>query len=278
VAGDGVWTRSVHGKGSRKEATKFPIEVSRSRWTDAEGSTASDALGRASGRIAHKLNNLMQPIIGLTQLELDQLPDEGTAEQMDSRGNLAMILESSRQTLEVIRKVLMFARRAKPELTPVDFPAALNRAITSFGKLLPRGVHVEQLIDAAAVGVATINDTELTEVMANLAVNAADAMGGNGVLTIRLDRIELTEAAASLGIAAGSWFRISVADTGNGMDAETKAQIFEPFFTTKPIGQRTGLGLAITYGVLRDWKGAIAVDSMLGCGSTFTLYIPVTPT
>jgi len=160
VAGDGVWTRSVYGNGSRKDATKFPIEVSRTRWTDAEGSTASDALGRASGRIAHKLNNLMQPIIGLTQLELDQLPDEGTAEQMDSRGNLTMILESSRQTIEVIRKVLMFARGSKPALTPVDLPAALNRAITSFGKLLPRGVHVEQFIDAAAVGVATINDTE----------------------------------------------------------------------------------------------------------------------
>jgi signal transduction histidine kinase len=172
----------------------------------------------------------------------------------------------------------MFARKAKPAVAPVDFPAALRRSMAFFAALLPTGVDLEQVIDAAAVGVATINEAELDEVMANLAANAAYAMDGNGTLTVRLDRLEMTEAAASLGIAAGSWFRISVADTGLGMDAETKAQIFEPFFTTKPIGQGTGLGLSIAYGVLRDWKGAIAVDSTVGFGSTFALYVPVSRT
>jgi signal transduction histidine kinase len=103
-------------------------------------------------------------------------------------------------------------------------------------------------------------------------------MDGKGTLTIRLDRLELTEAAASLGIAAGCWFRISITDSGHGMNAETKAQIFEPFFTTKSIGQGTGLGLSIVYGVLRDWKGSIKVDSTVNCGSTFNLYIPVSQT
>jgi signal transduction histidine kinase len=113
--------------------------------------------------------------------------------------------------------------------------------------------------------------------MSNLASNAAYAMDGSGTLTIRVDRPVLTEAAALLGIAAGPTFRISVADTGYGMDADTKVQAFEPFFTTKPIGLGSGLGLSMAYGVLRDWKGAIAVESMVGGGSTFTLYIPVAP-
>jgi signal transduction histidine kinase len=100
-------------------------------------------------------------------------------------------------------------------------------------------------------------------------------MDGSGRLTVCFDRLELAETAASLGIAPGSWFRITVADTGRGMDDATKAQIFEPFFTTKPIGQGAGLGLSITSGVLRDWRGAVVVDSTVGHGSTFALYVPV---
>jgi signal transduction histidine kinase len=308
LAGCENLARSINGSGRRKDGTQFPIEVSRARWTDAQGGLACGAivrdvterhraeaearrreaaahshdklaaLGRTAGGVAHELNNLLQPIIGLTQLELDQLPAEGTDEQIESRESLAMVLESASQAREVVRKVLMLARKAKPALAAVDFPAALGRSIASFAAQLPPGVCLEQVIDAAAVGVATINEAELDEVMANLAFNAADAMDGKGTLTIRLDRLELTEADASQGIAAGSWFGISVADTGHGMDAETRAQIFEPFFTTKPIGQGTGLGLSIAYGVLRDWKGAIAVDSTVGGGSTFSLYIPVTST
>jgi PAS domain S-box-containing protein len=308
VAGVEVAIRSCDGKGRRRDGTEFPIEVSRANWADAQGCRASGAilrdltqrrcaeaearrreaadqtrdklaaLGRTAGGIAHELNNLLQPIIGLTQLELESLPAEGTVEQMETRDSLAMILESGKQARNVVRKVLMFARKAKPELKLVDFPAALRRTIASFGKLLPPGIHVDQIIDDDAAGCATVNEAELAEVMANLAANAAYAMDGRGTLTIRLDRVEAPENGASLGIAAGAAFRIVVADTGHGMDADTAAQIFEPFFTTKPIGQGPGLGLSIAYGVLRDWKGAIAVNSTVGRGSTFTLYVPVTKT
>ena len=159
----------------------------------------------------------------------------------------------------------------------VDFPAALRRSMASFGELLPPGVHLEQIIDATAAGVATINESELAEIMANLAINAVHAMDGKGTLTIRLDRLELTEAAASSGVAAGCWFRISIADNGHGMDAKTKAQIFEPFFTTKAIGRHGPRPIN------RLWRAARlerrhTVDSTVGRGSTFTLYIPVSQT
>jgi PAS domain S-box-containing protein len=299
--------RSSTGTGRRKDGTQFPVEVSRASWVDAQGCTASAAivrdvterrlveaetrrreaaahdqdklaaLGRIAGGIAHELNNLLQPIIGLTQLELDQMPSEGTAEQIDSRESLAMVLESGQHARNVVRKLLMFARKAKPELAPTDFPAALRQAVASFGKQLPHDIVVDCVIDDSTAGLANINETELTEVMTNLALNAAYAMAGHGTVTIKADRVEAPEA-ASLGIAMGPVFRISVTDTGCGIDAETRAQIFEPFFTTKPVGQGTGLGLSIAHGVLRDWKGAIAVDTAVGRGSTFTLYVPVIPT
>jgi signal transduction histidine kinase len=236
------------------------------------------ALGRVAGGVAHELNNLLQPIIGLTQLELDTLPSEGSAEQIESRESLDTIMDCARQARDVVRKVLMFARKAKPELAPADFAAAVSRTIASFGKLLPPGVRVDEIIDAGAVGLATINEAELAEVMASLADNAAYAMDGSGALTIKVDRLELIEAASTLGIAAGCYFRVVVADTGHGMDAATREQVFEPFFTTKPIGQGTGLGLSIVHGVLRDWKGAVTVDSSTGVGSTISLYVPVTET
>jgi len=301
-----AWPSDGHGR--RKDGSEFPIEVARASWLDEQGCTASAAivrdlterrlaeaeagrreeaartrdkfaaLGRTAGGLAHELNNLLQPVIGLTQLELDELPEAGTDAQMESRENFTVILESGTQAREVVRKLLMFARKAKPELTPVDLPNALRRVLASLGKTLPPGVGIDQAIDDAAIGFARINEAELAEVMSNLAANAAYAMDGQGILTICCDHVELTDMAASLGIATGPYFRISVADTGQGMDAETKAHIFEPFFTTKPIGQGTGLGLSMAYGVLHDWKGAIVADSTVGCGSTFTLYIPVTET
>lgn len=297
LAGDEAPTRPSTGNGRRKNGDRFPAEVSRASWIDAHGCTASAAivrdvterrraetaahtrdklaaLGRIAGGVGHELNNLLQPIIGLAQLELDQLPSQGTPEQIETRDSLAVILESANQAREVVRKLLMFARKAKPELAPVDFPAALGRVIASLGKQLPPQIHLDCAVEPGAAGLANINETELAEVMTQLALNAADAMGGCGTVTIKADRLGSPDR-ASLGIAAGPAFRVSVIDSGHGIDEKAKAQIFEPFFTTKAIGQGTGLGLSIVYGVLRDWKGAIAVESVAGHGSTFTFYVPV---
>jgi PAS domain S-box-containing protein len=298
--GGAASVRPRGGNGLRKDGSQFPVEVSRASWTDAQGCEASGAivrdvterqraeaaahardklaaLGRVAGGLAHELNNLLQPIIGLTQLELDQLPGEGTDEQMESRESLAMVLDSGKQASEVVKKLLMFARKAKPPVAPVEVAATLGR-IDLFGKQPPPGICVDQIIDENAVGISMINESELTEVMRILAANAAFAMDGCGTVTIRVDRVELADTAASLGIAAGPTFRISVADTGCGIDAGNMAQIFEPFFTTKPVGQATGLGLSVAYSVMHDWKGAIAVDSAVGSGSTFTLYLPIART
>ncbi|MDP3691352.1 GAF domain-containing protein [Bradyrhizobium sp.] len=301
-------TRLSEGNGRRKDGTEFPIEISRADWIDAQGHKASGAilrdlterrraeaeayrrqaadqahdklaaLGRVAGGVAHELNNLLQPVIGLSQLELDSLPGEGSTEQTETRESLATILECGIQMRSVVRKILMFSRKTKPERTQLHFTAALDRACKFAGKLLPPGIHVNKVVSNELTGFATINEAELVELLTNLAVNAAYAMDGNGTLSVMVDRLDLAESAASpLGIPSGAYFKVGISDTGHGMDAVTKAQILEPFFTTKPIGEGTGLGLSMVYGVLRDWNGAIEVESTIDVGSTFTLYIPVTP-
>jgi signal transduction histidine kinase len=297
---------SSNGVGRHKNGTKFPIEVSRAAWIDAQGRSASGAivrdvterhlaeaaqrrrdaadqvqekmaaLGRVAGGVAHELNNLLQPVIGLAQLELDELPNTRTAEQDDSHENLATIIECGNQMRSVVRKILMFARKAKPELTQLDFPAALDRAGAFVGNLLPAGIRVNRVAGDEAVGFANINEPELIEVITNIATNAAHAMEGKGTLSVGINRVVLSATwATPLGLPPGDYFKVALSDSGHGMDTETKARILEPFFTTKPVGEGTGLGLSMVYGVMRDWKGALNVDSAVGVGSTFTLYVPV---
>jgi signal transduction histidine kinase len=126
---------------------------------------------------------------------------------------------------------------------------------------------------------AAINRTQLTQVLTNLIVNAAHAMKGRGTITVTLDRVEPDKrAAATLEIEAGRpYLTLAVADTGHGMDAATQKRIFEPFFTTKPIGEGTGLGLPVAYGILKSWNGATGLTSRVGIGTVFTLYIPIVP-
>lgn len=203
-----VLTGSTEGNGRRKDGTEFPIEISRADWIDAQGHKASGAilrdlterhrieadlrsreaadraqdklaaLGRVAGGVAHELNNLLQLVIGLTQLELDSLPAQGSSEQAETRESLATILECGNQMRSVVRKILMFSRKTKPERKPFDFPAVLNRACTFAGKLLPPGIHVNKVVGNDVVGLATIDEAELVEVLTNLAVNASYAMEG----------------------------------------------------------------------------------------------------
>ncbi len=267
----------------RKDGSEFHVDVARARWTDSQDDHAASyilrditeriraeaelrlrdaadqrkdklaALGRIAGGVAHELNNLLQPVIGLAALEMEALPADGTAEQMESYENLATIVECGNQMRGVVRKILMFARKVNPELSSLDFAEVLRRTVKFVAKLLPPGIDVVAPLQGGGKGRAAINEFELVEVMTNLAVNAADAMQGRGRLAIDLDCVDLPPAlAAQLAIPGGQYFKVSIADTGHGIDAAILAQIFEPFFTTKPIGKGTGLGLAMVYGVLQS--------------------------
>jgi two-component system, cell cycle sensor histidine kinase and response regulator CckA len=300
--------RSGEGRGLRKDGSDFPIHLTRASCLDAEnrpacavllrdiseqrraeetalrhaeverGQEKLAALGRLAGGVAHEMNNLLQPVIGLTELELSALPQAGTEQERDTRENLEMVLECGQQMRCIVRKILTFARKDKPEAGSVDFLTALRGAISFVRDLLPPGIRIDEAIPGEASGAAVVDAGELTQIMMNLAVNAGHAMHGRGTLSIDLRRTPLATEAEDIGIQPGTYFIVTVADTGHGMDAATAAQIFEPFFTTKPVGEGTGLGLSMVYGVLRDWKGTVTVESMIGHSTKFTLYIPVAET
>ena len=229
-----------------------------------------EAVGRLSGGIAHDFNNLLGVIIGYSQVLKRTLPP-GTpflehAEEIEKAGQRAASLT---------RQLLAFSRQQ------VLAPAVLNinTLISEMEKMLPRliGEDIEIVIALdPAIGRVKADHGQLEQVVMNLAVNARDAMPDGGKVIITTTNVVLDEAwtRSHPGSKAGDFVMLSVADTGTGIDSETLAHIFEPFFTTKERGKGTGLGLATVYGVVKQSGGYVWVESVLGKGAAFEIYLP----
>lgn len=231
------------------------------------------SLGELAGGIAHEINNLLHPIISLSEtVRARCAPIAGTETDED----LATVIESAHQARDIVRKILMFARRETSALTPIALAEEIRRTASFVRSLLPPAVVLRE--DPTTVtGMATINSVEMTQVLTNLAINAGHAMHGRGTITLSLAAATLSgDEAAALKLAPGPYFKLAVADTGCGMDEATRQRVFDPFFTTKPVGEGSGLGLSVVHGIVRGWNGAIAVESEIGRGSVFTIYIPET--
>jgi signal transduction histidine kinase len=254
-------------------------DITEQRQRDAElrESERLAALGQLAGGVAHEINNLLQPIISLTEIVQDDLAARATQEvDAELLEHLAVVMTCGRQARDIVRKILRYARQETPTLKPTKLSEILDRAIALVRDLLPPGVKlsVHDAIDTDDE--ALVDAGELTQVIANLAVNADHAMKSQGALDISLERTQLTaDTATALGMPIGSYFLVKVADTGCGMDAATQARIFDPFFTTKPVGQGTGLGLSMVHGIIKSWGGAISVASTVGKGTEFRLYVPI---
>lgn len=234
------------------------------------------ALGQLAGGVAHELNNLLQPILSYTDLVLAEI---GLNYPLAAK-RLDRVLASAEKARDIVRGILRFSRGEGAELVVMELHAALAEAIAFVRGLLPVTVAVNcaglEGEFGPDLGYARINAVELTQVFSNLLTNAAHAMEGRGTVTIeaRVNRIAPFQAFV-LGVAPGRFCVITVCDTGPGMDETVLAHLFDPFFTTKPIGQGTGLGLSVVYGILQNWRGAISVKSEPGSGAHFTLYIPI---
>ncbi len=229
-----------------------------------------EAVGRLSGGIAHDFNNLLGVIIGYSQVLKRTLPP-GTAflehaEEIEKAGQRAASLT---------RQLLAFS--CQQVLAPAVLN--LNSLISEMEKMLPRliGEDIEIVIALdPAIGRVKADHGQLEQVVMNLAVNARDAMpdGGKVVITTANAVLDETWTRSHPGSKAGDFVMLSVADTGTGIDSETLAHIFEPFFTTKERGKGTGLGLATVYGVVKQSGGYVWVESALGKGTAFQIYLP----
>ena len=230
------------------------------------------ALGQLAGGVAHEINNLLQPILSYTEL----VQSEIAASHETAAKRLGKVLSSAEQARDIVRNVLRFSRTDANVLSDLDISATLTEAVGFVRDLLPATVTVTLRGVENGLGTGRINAVEMTQIMTNLLNNAAQAMKGRGEIAIEAGTNRVTPYQASLlGIEVGDYCVVTVSDSGPGMDETVLARLFEPFFTTKPLGQGTGLGLSVVYGILQNWKGSISATSTPGRGARFTLHIPL---
>jgi two-component system, cell cycle sensor histidine kinase and response regulator CckA len=230
-----------------------------------------EAVGQLAGGIAHDFNNLLTAILGSTELLLaDTSPGDPRREDVQE------ISRSAHRAAALVRQLLAYSRKQVLQPRRVD----LNAIVRDMGTMLRRvvGEPIELRLDLdPGLGHVTADPGQLEQVIANLGVNARDAMPRGGTLTITTANVtgRGVTAAADEGLpAAGPLVSLAVTDTGIGMDDQVRGRLFEPFFTTKELGRGTGLGLATVYGIVRQSGGHIQVRSRPGEGSSFTVYLP----
>ena len=228
-----------------------------------------EAVGRLAGGVAHDFNNLLTIIKGYAELALNR-----AAGQSELEGNVRQIADASDRAVTLVRQLLAFSRKQVLKPTVLD----LNSIVLSTDKLLRRLVteNIEMKTRVGKdIGAVKADPSQLEQVILNLVVNARDAMPRGGKLIIETSGVDLgsTFAQDQSSVTPGPYVILSVTDTGVGMSAETMAHIFEPFYTTKS-GERTGLGLATVYGIVKQTGGHIAVYSEHGKGTTFKVYLP----
>jgi len=231
-----------------------------------------EAVGRLAGGVAHDFNNLLTIIRGNSDL----LEDRPGADDFQRRC-VEQIQKASGRAVSMTRQLLAFSRMQV--LAPRVL--VLNAIVNEMGKMLPRliGEDIEYTFEAEPGLAAVLADPgQIEQVILNLAVNARDAMPNGGKLTLRTANVAMSEAQAAQHppMTPGKYVLLSVADTGHGMDENTKVHIFEPFFTTKEVGKGTGLGLATVYGVVKQSGGFIWLESQPGQGARFEIYFPQT--
>ncbi|HEY8923177.1 MAG TPA: ATP-binding protein [Polyangia bacterium] len=230
-----------------------------------------EAIGQLSGGIAHDFNNILTAISANLHLAADDVgPDHAAAP------SLADAARATDRATDLVRQILLFARRRPIERRAIDPKAVVEQSVRLLRATLPAGVEV-RLSAAAGVPAVSADATQLQQVIMNLGTNAWHALAqGNGHVDLSIEGVELDADAARaiVGGRPGRWVRFAVRDDGVGMDAATLERIFEPFFTTKGPDRGTGLGLSVVHGIVTSHDGFIAVRSSPGAGSTFEVYLP----
>jgi two-component system, cell cycle sensor histidine kinase and response regulator CckA len=230
-----------------------------------------DAVGHLAGGVAHEINNMMTVILGFSSMLLDGMRGDPRA------SDLRQIHRSASRAATITSQLLAFSRRQQLRPQVLD----LNQLVRGAEHMLRRvmgadKVFVVELSDD--IGRVRADPAQLEQVLLNLTLNARDAMPMGGTFTITTQNETLSAGAAGRlhdELSPGSYVRLTVSDTGHGMDAATRARVFEPFFTTKPVGEGSGLGLATVFGIIRQSGGTVRLRSSPGEGTTFTIYLPL---
>jgi len=276
-----------------KQGTKVQVEVNASRFirasrtfavsvtrdlterhrleTQLRHSQKMESLGVLAGGVAHDFNNILQVILSYTNLLEESLPEDHP-----NREELHQILSAAEKGARLTRSLLVFSRKEALEPSLADLNALAGRMNAFLKRLIGEDIDLSVQLHPQPLYVF-VEENQIEQVLMNLATNARDAMPKGGALRIQLDGTNIDDDFIRIhGFGRpGAWARISVSDSGVGMDEATRLRVFDPFFTTKAPGKGTGLGLATVYGIVTQHKGVISVYSEPGHGTTFQVYLPI---
>lgn len=233
-----------------------------------------EAIATLAGGIAHDFNNMLAPIIGFTEIALRDPTLPGSL-----RNGLEQVFNAGLRAKDLVKQILTFSRPGhETTRVPLEIRMVVSEVLKLLRASLPVTIEIKHQLEP---GRALADATQIHQVLMNLCVNAAQAMDNSGVLEVNLNHVDLNEAdlqsLSLIGLKPGPFLRLTVSDTGSGMDASTIQRIFEPYFTTKEVGKGTGLGLAVVHGIVKRHEGAVTVQSTPGQGSTFSIYLPELP-
>ena len=229
-----------------------------------------EAIGRLAGGVAHDFNNILTIIGGYTEVALRQM-----AMHDPSRESLEGIRNAANRAAGLTRQLLAFSRRQVLVPRVLALNSVVSDTLTMLERVIGEDVKLVMSLDPALHRVIA-DPTQISQVILNLIVNARDAMPKGGTLTITTRNSDVRKPQRNTTLPSGEYVVLAIEDTGHGMDGETARQVFEPFFTTKEIGKGVGLGLSTAYGIVKQSGGDIAVESTLGQGATFSVYLPST--
>ena len=231
-----------------------------------------ESIGRLAGGVAHDFNNMLSIISGYTDLAIETIEEDNPV-----RADLEEVLTASRRAGDLTRQLLTFARRQPIQPEILDLNECIENSRKMLGRLIGEDIDL-QFIPGKNLWKVRLDPSQIDQILANLAINSRDAIGGVGSIIIETANVVWDEdlLKESPDYKPGEYVQINFSDTGIGMDKETLKQIFEPFFTTKPMGQGTGLGLSTIYGIVKQNDGFIHVYSEPGQGATFRIYLPRT--
>lgn len=229
-----------------------------------------DAVGRLAGGVAHDFNNMLNVVMGYTELALNRVVRDDKA-----CAYLNGVLDAARRSAELTRQLLAFSRKQVVQPRILDINKTIVDEMKMLSKLISEDIKLT-FVPGDDAGPILMDPSQVDQILVNLVVNARDAIEGRGVIAITTANVDLDDQYCQLhrGSSRGPHTRLCVIDSGHGMDAATIARIFEPFFTTKELGKGTGLGLATVYGIVKQNNGEIHVESQPGDGTTFVIHIP----
>lgn len=231
-----------------------------------------ESLGQLTGGIAHDFNNLLAIISGFAELSMATIEEEGNTKLYDY---LKQIQSAENRATSLVRQMLSFSRKDTSDIEPLCLSSLVNSDIKLLRATLPTTIQIEVDIEQD-LPLVMLNEIQLNQILMNLAINARDAMNAKGKLTIKLGLAENVNAEATVShqTITGDWVELSIRDTGVGIEKTIIDDMFTPFFTTKPVGEGTGMGLSVVYGIIQNCNGHIIVESGAGEGTIFRMLFP----